>query len=374
MKTENENVRKEIFILLKYLFIQENKEEKKNNQKTEEKEGKKEKNENNNLISILNADFTDKNTVINSPRTIQACLRLGIETSELIQQNLEEFKICHPDVRALEPNMIKYRYNAAEKFRLQSINLIKKEREKIMDEANDINIGKDNNDTTRNAYGNMSKTHMTTNSKEKWTGANTNTNTGVGGDDMDEKMEQIFAEQKKAMLKIKQKQRQDIQNLIKSQIDKELSEKINYEKEKRHKEKEEENNRELERKKNLKERKLKEKEKRRLDELNRQLEEQKTKYRLKEEKEHMRHIEMAEAEKQRQEEQKRRKNLEMRKYNQRKKALEEKDKEREDKLRQKQLEHQLYEEELSRLKEKEFLETKKNQEKKKSKSIKKTRR
>ena len=140
--------------------------------------------------------------------------------------------------------MIKYRYNAAEKFRLQSINLIKKEREKIMDEANDIIIGKDNNDSNRNTYGNMSKTHMTSNSKEKWTGANTNVNTASGGDDMDEKMEQIFAEQKKAMMKIKQKQRQDIQNLIKSQIDKELSEKINYEKERRHKEKEEENNRE----------------------------------------------------------------------------------------------------------------------------------
>ena len=66
--------------------------------------------------------------------------------------------------------MIKYRYNAAEKFRLQSINLIKKEREKIMDEANDIIIGKDNNDSNRNTYGNMSKTHMTSNSKENGLG------------------------------------------------------------------------------------------------------------------------------------------------------------------------------------------------------------
>jgi hypothetical protein len=123
--------------------------------------------------------------------------------------------------------MLKYRYNASEKFRIQSINLIKKEREKIIDEAQEIKIGKDNNnDINRNTFTNMSKTHMTTNSKDKWAKNNTNTNI----DDTDEKMEKIFSDQKKAMMKIKQKQRQDIQNLIKSQIDREISEKINYEK------------------------------------------------------------------------------------------------------------------------------------------------
>ena len=347
-------------------MIQKNNEEKKDNLINNEKEEKSNEDENNKKISILNADFTDKNTIINSPRSIEACLRLGIQTSELIQQNLEEFKISHPDVRSLEPNMLKYRYNAAEKFRIQSINLIKKEREKIIDEANDIKIG-DKNDINKNTYkyANMSKTYNTTNSKEKWTAANTTV-----GDDIDQKMEQIFSEQKKAMMKIKQKQRQDIQALIKSQIDREISEKINYEKERRHKEKEEENFRELERRKNIKERKLKEKERKRVEEINRQLEEQKEKFRLKEEKEQLRHIEMVEAEKQRQEEQKRKKNLEMRKLNQRRKALEEKDKEREDRLRQKQLEHQLYEEELSRQKQKEFLETKRNQERKNQKVLK----
>ena len=196
----------------------------------------------------MNADFTDKKTLINSPRSIKACLHLGIEVSELIQQNLEEFKKTHPDVRSLDPEMLKYRYNAAEKFRIQSINLIKKEREKIIDEADEIKIGNNNNnDLNKNMSRNMSKTHMTNLSKEKWAGTNTN-----GGEDMDQKMEQIFAEQKKAMMKIKQKQRLDIQALIKSQIDREISEKINNEKERRHKEKEEENNRELERKKNAK--------------------------------------------------------------------------------------------------------------------------
>ena len=139
--------------------------------------------------------------------------------------------------------MQKYRYNASEKFRIQSINTIKQERQKIIEEAEEIKNEKDNNNNTtepyRNTNSNMSKTYLTTNSKDKWANANT-----TSGDDMDQKMDQIFAEQKKAMLKIKQKQRQDIQALIKSQIDREISEKITFEKERRFKEKEEENNRE----------------------------------------------------------------------------------------------------------------------------------
>ena len=236
MKTENEDAVNKIIYNF-YIYFKQKKNEDENVNKGD-KEKEEEQNENDNkIISILNADFTDKNTVINSPRSIQACLRLGIETSELIQQNVEEFKIKHPDVRSLEPEMLKYRYNAAEKFRIQSINLIKKEREKIIDEADEIKIGKDNNDQNRKTYTNMTKTHLTSTSREKWA-------TQTTGEDVDEKMEKIFSEQKKAMMKIKQKQRQDIQALIKSQIDREISEKINSEKERRHKEKEEENNRE----------------------------------------------------------------------------------------------------------------------------------
>ena len=149
-----------------------------------------------------NADFTDKNTVINSPRSIKACLRLGIEMSELIQLDIEDFKKKHPDVRSLEPDMLKFRYNAAEKFRIQSINALKKEREKIMDEEEEIQIGKDdNNYGYRNTNGTMSKTLLTTNSKDKWM---VTTNTNKEGEDIDHKMEKNFAEQKKAKRKEQQ--------------------------------------------------------------------------------------------------------------------------------------------------------------------------
>ena len=203
---------------------------------------------------------------MDSPRSIQACLNLGIQASELIQLDLEEFKEKYPEVRSLSPEMLKYRYNAAEKFRIQSINLIKKERQRIMEE-DEVSP-----DGLRRTLTNMSRTAGSG-------GWNKVTDTSSLPDD---KMEQILMEQKKAIQKIKQKQRQDIQAMIKEQIDKEISEKVNIEKQRRQREKEEENMKELERMKLEKERKLKQKEKRRIGELNRQLEEQKMKYKLKE--------------------------------------------------------------------------------------------
>ena len=207
--------------------------------------------------------------MIDSPRSIKACLNLGIQVSELIQLDLEEFKSKYPEIRSLDPEMIKYRYNAAEKFRIQSINLLKKERQRIIEEEENGPTG----ETMRNTITNMSRT--------AGIGGWSKGTMGFNQTSDDEKMEQILSEQKKAIQKIKQKQRQDIQALIKSQIDKEISEKVNIEKERRQREKEEENNRELERIKLEKERKLKQKEKKRLMELNKQLEELKMRYILK---------------------------------------------------------------------------------------------
>ena len=198
--------------------------------------------------------------------------------------------------------MLKYRYNAFEKFRIQSINLLKKERQRIIEEEENPQNTITNNMSRTIGIGGWSK-EKTDNSPA-----------------FDDKMEQILSEQKKAIQKIKQKQRQDIQALIKMQIDREIMDKVNIEKQRRQKEKEEENIRELERIKIAKERKLKQKEKKRLMELNRQMEEQKMKYKLKEEKEQQKQIELMEAEKIKKEEQRKKKSIEMRKLNERKRA------------------------------------------------------
>ena len=199
----------------------EDKEKNNNEQENPDNNDEKQKQNKGEYISILNADFTDKRTFMDSPRSIQACLNLGIQASELIQLDLEEFKEKYPEVRSLSPEMLKYRYNAAEKFRIQSINLIKKERQRIMEE-DEVSP-----DGLRRTLTNMSRTAGSG-------GWNKVTDTSSLPDD---KMEQILMEQKKAIQKIKQKQRQDIQAMIKEQIDKEISEKVNIEKQRRQREK-----------------------------------------------------------------------------------------------------------------------------------------
>ena len=277
--------------------------------------------------------------------------------NELIQISLDQYKDKNPDIRNLDQNIIQYRYNAMEKFRLKSIEDVKKERQNIIDELEYEEL--DNDDTHRKNF-TYSKGFLSAQTQKKYKELNSNNN----NDEMDKKMEKILYEQKKAIAKIKQKQRLDIQSLIKSQIDRELSEKLSIEKERRFREKEEENIREISRKKEIKEKKLKEKEIKRQNDLNRMLKEQQIKYRLKEERERQRIREMMEVEKQKKEVQKKKTAEELKKLNERKKALEKQDKIREEKIKQKQIEQTKYEQEYAKQKEKEFLESKKLAEKK----------
>ena len=81
-----------------------------------------------------NANFTNKKCLINSPRSLQACFKLGIDPSELYQISMDEFKLLNPDVRHLPQDMIQFRYDAEEKYRNDSINQVKEERNKIINE------------------------------------------------------------------------------------------------------------------------------------------------------------------------------------------------------------------------------------------------
>ena len=104
------------------IFLQENDNEQQNGENEQ------------NLISVENADFSNKKSILNSPRSLEACFRLGIEPSELYQLTLEEFKIVNPDVPHLPQDMIQFRYDAEEKYRNASINQVKEERQKIIEE------------------------------------------------------------------------------------------------------------------------------------------------------------------------------------------------------------------------------------------------
>ena len=86
------------------------------------------------VISLENANFTKKSQPLNSPRSLEACYHLGIEPSELYKLNMDEFNKKYPEVKRLSQDLVKYRYEGEEKFRNETIEDVKKERERIIEE------------------------------------------------------------------------------------------------------------------------------------------------------------------------------------------------------------------------------------------------
>ena len=82
----------------------------------------------NNLISLENYDFSNKSKLINSPRSLNACLRLGIEISELYKISMDDFKQKYPDVRYLDKELLELRYNGENDFRKKTAEQAKEEK------------------------------------------------------------------------------------------------------------------------------------------------------------------------------------------------------------------------------------------------------
>ena len=95
-------------------------------------ETKKENDEN--LVSIETADFQNKDTVMNSPRSIEACMRLGVAISELYFVDFETYKNQNPDMRNLPKDIQQKRFDGIEKLRNDTISEVKEMRQKIIDE------------------------------------------------------------------------------------------------------------------------------------------------------------------------------------------------------------------------------------------------
>ena len=125
--------------------------------------------------------------MINSPRSLEACHRIGVQPSELYQLSEEQFKKKYPDLLSLSQKLIQYRYDAEEKFRKETVEQAKQERKKIIEEKNKE---KDDSKTNKDA-------------------SESNNNRKI--DDTDKKWEKIIENEKKAIEKVKQRQRQNIE-------------------------------------------------------------------------------------------------------------------------------------------------------------------
>ena len=153
-------------------------------------------------ISIETADFTNKHNMINSPRSLRACRELGIIPIELYQISIEEYKSQNPSSLSLDQKMLQFRYEGYEKFRKDSINLVKKRREIIINKENENEDNKNRTVRTMNNFVSMS-------------------------------LEKLREREKKAMENLKNQQKKNIKNIKEEQINKKNIKKIEKKKKKK---------------------------------------------------------------------------------------------------------------------------------------------
>ena len=158
----------------------------------------------------------------------------------------------------LDKELQQYRYEHIEKYRLETINLVKERRNKIIEEIGRCSSGPNNNNSTQ---------YRTSSSPSPF--------------DMENRIDGIIENEKKAIEKIKQRQKNEIQTLIESEVRGELIRSKSELKEKKLKEKEEKIKEELQLRAMKEEEKRKEKEIKRQNELNKRIEENERRNKLK---------------------------------------------------------------------------------------------
>ena len=177
-----------------------------------------EKKDNVELINIENADFSNKNKIINSPRTLKACKELGILPSELYKISIEEYKKKNKSYFTLDQKMLKLRYDGYEKFRKDSVNLVKKRRDIL------INREKEKEKKDKETTTNMDKLSRKSKTEISF---------------ISQSIERMKIGEKRAMENLKNQQRKNIKNLIEEQINHEMIKKMEQKKEWRQQKREE---------------------------------------------------------------------------------------------------------------------------------------
>ena len=282
---------------------------------------------------------------INSPRTIKACLNLGIDVKELYKQSFEEFKINNRDLINLSQEMLKFHYEGREKIRINTINNVKKERQKIIKEEEKYRTMK----KAKTRYKNSK-------SLEK--------------SEEDKRRNKMIQDGKKTIELVLKRQRLNIKNILEEQINKDLMLKTHIAKERKIKATEEKNLEDLERKKNEKERKNQLQEQRRQEEILRQIEQNENTRKEMYEKDMKRINDLKEEERQNKINLKNKTELENKRFEERKKDLEKENQKKEERLRQKFLGQQQYEDLFNKQKEKELEEKQKKSKEKDLNAIK----
>ena len=174
----------------------------------------------------------DKDIKLNSPRTLQACRIKGILPEELYYVEYKDYLSAHPEITNLPEDIKKYRFKLLEKLRQKSIEIIKVKRKELIDKE------KNRNETDENRREKLTQ-NFNTNESEYGISANLT---------FSEKMNKMITRERANIKKIKQKQKQNIEFMIEQQMKAELINYRNIEKDKKVKENKERKKKEFQNK------------------------------------------------------------------------------------------------------------------------------
>jgi hypothetical protein len=210
---------------------------------------------------------------------------------------MNTFLTVHSELKKAPNNIKQYRFDHFEKLRQKTIEQVKAERQKIIEEQNNLNAQYSTSDKTRrNSQGIMYHSQSAGNLSVNQSNNNSTMTAAV-----DSRMEKMLQEEQKNIEKIKTRQKIEIQSIIEGQIKAEMIKKNAEEKERRIKEKERQMKEELLKRQQENEELRKKKEKARQNELMRLENEKQQKIKLKQEKEEKKLRELMEQETKRRE-------------------------------------------------------------------------
>ena len=174
----------------------------------------------------------DKEEKLNSPRSLKVCEKNGVLPEELYHIGYKEYLSIHPEISNLPDDIKRYRFNLLEQLRLKTIKMIKEKRKELI-ESNKKDI--------------FNKIGDYRTSRKKWTENFFISELGNPRGNMTfyDKMSSLIKKEKANINKIKQKQKQNIEYMIESQMKSELINYKNIEKDRKVKENREKKKKEI---------------------------------------------------------------------------------------------------------------------------------
>ena len=162
---------------------------------------------------------------MNSPRSLEACRQLGILPEELYYQDFETYVKLNPEVIGLPKDIQKIRFENIDKYRKETIKMVKDQRDLIINKEK----GKENNEYYNNNVESSDK-------------MNTNEINNIEFKtlyNLDEQLNSIIDKEKKNIEKLKRRQKNEIEAEIEAKIKSEMIRQKAEEKEKKIQEKNE---------------------------------------------------------------------------------------------------------------------------------------